>query len=130
MIGNESRYVFVAFFIRALTVLLHSKKKRPYKKDISIVLNSLFLLFFAGAIGLIMPGSSLATKDIVKKDSNKDGKIDQIAYFDKRGRIIKLEIDSNADEIMDRFQYYEQEHLKRVERDTDHDRKIDAWDYF
>jgi hypothetical protein len=66
----------------------------------------------------------------LKKDLDNDGKIDQVAYFDKRGKIIKLEIDSNADEIMDRFQYYEQEYLKRVERDTNHDRKIDAWDYF
>jgi len=127
---NESCYVFVAFFMRVFALLRCSKKKRPYKKNISIVLHFFFLLFFAGTLSLIMPGSPLAKEDVVKKDSDKDGKIDQIAHFDKRGKIIKLEIDSNSDEIMDRFQYYEQEEVKGVERDTNYDQKIDAWDYF
>ena len=64
MTRNESCYVFVAFFVRLFTLLRRSKKKRPYKKNISIVLHFLFLLFFAGTISLIMPGSSFATGNV------------------------------------------------------------------
>jgi antitoxin component YwqK of YwqJK toxin-antitoxin module len=78
----------------------------------------------------LLTAPAWAQEKIMRQDTNEDGKIDQIALFDKRGRIIKLEIDSNADELMDRFQYYEKEQLIRVERDTDHDRQIDFRDYF
>ena len=88
-----------------------------------------FLTILTIAIPL-WPESVWARKDIVKRDTDKDGKIDQIVQFDKRGKIMKLEIDSNGDEIMDRFQHYECEEIIRVERDTNYDQKINAWDYF
>jgi antitoxin component YwqK of YwqJK toxin-antitoxin module len=81
-------------------------------------------------VAALLPEPAWAHEKIVRQDTNEDGKIDQIAFFDKRGRIIKLEIDSNADELMDRFQYYEKEQIIRVERDTDHDQQIDCRDYF
>jgi hypothetical protein len=34
---------------------------------------------------------------------DKDGKIDQIAHFDRRGKLIRFKIDSDADGFMDRF---------------------------
>jgi hypothetical protein len=68
-------------------------------------------------VAALLPEPAWAHEKIVRQDTNEDGKIDQIAFFDKRGRIIKLEIDSNADELMDRFQYYEKEQIIRVERD-------------
>jgi hypothetical protein len=38
---------------------------------------------------------ALAKEEVIKRDTNEDGKIDQIAYFDKKGKLIKLAIDSN-----------------------------------
>ncbi len=42
----------------------------------------------------------------IERDLDGDGKIDQIAYVDRRGNPIRLEIDSNADERFDKTQYY------------------------
>ncbi|MBW1926948.1 MAG: hypothetical protein JRI35_07135 [Deltaproteobacteria bacterium] len=81
-------------------------------------------------VALLQPEPAWAREKIVRLDMNKDGKIDRIALFDRRGRLIRLEIDSNADEFMDRFQYYEKGQIIRVEMDTDHDRRIDCRDYF
>ncbi len=76
---------------------------------------------------VLSPQSTPAEQDVVERDIDEDGKIDQVAYFDRRGRIIRLEIDNNADGVMDRFQYYEGEEIIRIERDSDNDRQIDGW---
>ena len=65
-----------------------------------------------------------------KHDTDNDGKIDQIVHYSRRGQVSKIEVDTNADEVMDRFQYYERDRVIRIERDTDYDRKIDCWDFF
>ncbi|MBU4009684.1 MAG: hypothetical protein KJ882_02865, partial [Proteobacteria bacterium] len=67
-------------------------------------------------------------EDIIKYDTNKDGKIDQFIYLNAGGKVVKVENDGNADGIMDRFQYYEKGKLVRVERDLDNNQKIDCWD--
>lgn len=61
------------------------------------------------------PESVRARQDILKRDTSGDGRIDQIAHFGKGGKLVQLEIDSNADEIVDRFQYYEDGEIKRVD---------------
>ena len=66
----------------------------------------------------------------MERDSDKDGKIDQVVHFDNNGQLTKLEVDDNGDEVMDRFQFYEDGQIKRLERDTDYDSQIDAWDDF
>jgi antitoxin component YwqK of YwqJK toxin-antitoxin module len=102
-----------------------------YRNSWCTVMRYLLSFFIVPAvIALLLSEPAMARKDILKQDTNEDGLIDQIAHFDKRGKIIKLEIDSNADEVMDRFQYYEKEQIIKVERDTDHDRQIDCRDYF
>ena len=45
-------------------------------------------------ICLFLPISALAKEMIVKKDTNKDRKTDQIAHLDKDGKITKLDVDS------------------------------------
>ena len=88
-----------------------------------------FLVMLA-MVAPLLPEPSLAREEIVKRDTNDDGKIDQIALFDRRGKLIRLKIDSNTDGIMDRCQYYEKGQIIRIEMDTDHDRRIDCRDYF
>ncbi|MDH3829525.1 MAG: hypothetical protein OET21_19020, partial [Desulfobacterales bacterium] len=56
--------------------------------------------------------------------------IDQIAHFDSSGRICKLEVDSNRDGVMDKFQMYLDGNLEKIESDRNYDQKIDNWDYF
>ena len=51
-----------------------------------------------------------AKGDVVKRDTDNDGRIDQIVHFDEGGKIIKLEMDSNSDGYMG-FQYYENEQV-------------------
>jgi hypothetical protein len=63
----------------------------------------------------LRPESGWASRDVLKRDTTGDGRIDQIAHFGKGGKLIKLEIDSNADEVMDQFQYYEDGKIKRVD---------------
>jgi antitoxin component YwqK of YwqJK toxin-antitoxin module len=91
-----------------------------------------FFSFFIipAVVAALLTAPAWAQEKIMRRDTNEDGKIDQIALFDRRGKLIMIEIDSNADEVMDRFQYYEKEQIIRVERDTDHDRQIDCRDYF
>ena len=91
-----------------------------------------FLLFsvFIGSITLFLLGAAFAKENVVRLDSNKDGKIDRITHFDSAGRILKLEVDSDSDGLMDRFQFYEDEKLIRIERDTDFNQEIDLLDYF
>ena len=96
-----------------------------------IVMRHLFsFLVMLAMVAPLLPEPSLAREEIVKRDTNDDGKIDQIALFDRRGKLIRLKIDSNADGIMDRCQYYEKGQIIRIEMDTDHDQRIDCRDYF
>ena len=67
---------------------------------------------------------------LVKQDTDKDGRIDRIAHLDKDGEILRLEIDSDGDGFMDRFQYYDQGKIIRLEADRNHDGKTDSRDYF
>ena len=48
-----------------------------------------------------------ADEKAIERDLDDDGKIDQIAYVDKRGNPIRLTIDSNADGIFDKTQFYQ-----------------------
>jgi len=91
-----------------------------------------YLSFF---VFIVIGGFFLSTafaKEIkqVGKDTDGDGKIDRIAFFDAKDKIARLENDSNNDGLMDRFQYYKDEILIRLERDTDFDQQIDCIDYF
>ena len=110
--------------------LLHKvvwKENNMRKGTAYIYFRVLLLICLAFAVN---PLPAEARGDVRKRDTNGDGKIDQIAHLDGRGGIIKLEIDSNADGLMDRFQFYEKEKVIRMERDSDHNGKTDSWDYF
>jgi antitoxin component YwqK of YwqJK toxin-antitoxin module len=83
-----------------------------------------------GLLTIFLPSTVRAENRIVKRDTNEDGNIDQIAHFTEDGQISKLEIDNNGDGTMDRFQYYENEEVVQVQRDEDYDGSIDVWEYF
>jgi hypothetical protein len=75
-------------------------------------------------------GAAAADEKVVERDTDKDGKIDQIGHFDTGGKLIKLELDTKQDGKMDRFQYSREAEIVRVEGDKNGDGKIDSWDHF
>jgi antitoxin component YwqK of YwqJK toxin-antitoxin module len=70
------------------------------------------------------------SKRIIRKDLDRDGQVDQVAHFGVDGKLRLLEVDSNDDGIMDRFQHYRGTELTRVEGDLDDDGLIDIKDYY
>ena len=95
-----------------------------------IKINPLKYLLVVCVLVLIHPTSGYAETKTMERDTNDDGKIDQIATFDDSGKLLKLAVDGDADGIMDRFQHYDEGKLVRLERDRDQDGKMDAWDHF
>jgi antitoxin component YwqK of YwqJK toxin-antitoxin module len=92
---------------------------------------ALLFIGFTIACHLILWPALLPAKEKPReRDTNGDGKIDQAAYLDRRGRPIRLEIDSNADGRFDKFQFYVDGKLTRLESDRNFDGTIDARDFF
>ena len=88
-------------------------KKNPTGFNI----DGLAIIFF---IGVLIPVTCFAGKTSVEKDTNKNGLIDQRVFYDDRGKIQRVEIDSNQDQIMDKLieeiklrkNSYQQEHFQ------------------
>lgn len=87
------------------------------------VLGIIAILVFSPCIG------SAELKKI-EKDTDNDGKIDRIIHVTDKGLTERFDIDTNADGVMDRFQYYENGVMVCAERDTDFDGVIDAKDFY
>jgi antitoxin component YwqK of YwqJK toxin-antitoxin module len=101
----------------------------PFFLPWGIVMKCLISFFVMLSIIISLSSEVSAGKSTRERDTDNDGQTDQIACFDETGRIERLEIDSNADGVMDRFQYFEDQQIVRIEADTDHDRKIDCREY-
>ena len=86
-----------------------------------------FVILFAGLMSTV---PAFAEDNRIKRDTDADGKIDQIAYVDKKGNPIRLEIDSNGDGLFDKYQFYQDGKMVNIESDRDHDGIIDTRDYF
>jgi antitoxin component YwqK of YwqJK toxin-antitoxin module len=78
----------------------------------------------------VSAGPQKAAGRIVRKDLDHDGRVDQVAHYDARGKLQLLEVDSNGNGVLDRFQHYEGAEMTRVEGDLDDDGKIDVKDYY
>jgi antitoxin component YwqK of YwqJK toxin-antitoxin module len=104
--------------------LVGKKQKSFYKMvpDLLVIILFIFLVCFSGV--------SSASEKIIKRDIDNDSIIDQVAYVDADGNMIKLEIDKDADGHMEFVQYYENGHLIRTEKDTNGDRTLDIRNYF
>jgi len=63
----------------------------------------------------------------VQTDSNYDGKPDRTEYYDKAGRIIKIEVDSDGDGTVEEVVTYENGRPVKSVRDTNKDGKPDVW---
>ena len=74
-----------------------------------MILRICFISFVVSAIiaAACWLAPALAGEDVIKRDTNNDGKVDQVVHLDRSGKLSRVEIDSNADEVMDRFHYKE-----------------------
>jgi antitoxin component YwqK of YwqJK toxin-antitoxin module len=92
--------------------------------------NFLLFLVLSGIFFLSLPGTSSAKENIVRQDSDNDGKIDRIAHFDQAGKISKLEEDSNRDGTYDIMSRYKDKKPICQEKDTNFDGKKDFFCHF
>jgi antitoxin component YwqK of YwqJK toxin-antitoxin module len=91
------------------------------------------VMFFAVIIGTtaaLAAGPASPAERIVRRDFDHDGRVDQVAHYDAKGKLRLLEVDSNGNGIMDRFQHYDGAEMTRVEGDLDDDGHIDIADYY
>lgn len=63
---------------------------------------------------------------VIKLDTNKDGTADRFEYY-KDGVLDKIEADSNHDGKVDEWGVVEAGKIVRAEKDTDGDGKVDKW---
>jgi antitoxin component YwqK of YwqJK toxin-antitoxin module len=90
------------------------------------------MLFFAtiGTSAALAADPANSSGRIIRRDLDHDGRVDQVAHYDAKGKLRLLEVDSNGNGIMDRFQHYEGAEMTRVEGDLDDDGHIDITDYY
>ena len=56
-----------------------------------------------------------------------DGIVDAWAFHDEQGRIIRVEVSTRRDGVVDRWEHYRGGALVRVETDADRDGRVDHW---
>ena len=86
--------------------------------------------FIAGLLAICSSAVASDSGAIRKRDANSDGIVDQIAEFDRQGRLVSLTADDNHDGVMDTFQYYVHGEIVRLEKDMDAKPGIDLRTYF
>jgi hypothetical protein len=69
------------------------------------------------------------TLQLLKYDSNVDGKVDTWTYMDGK-RVLRIEIDKDEDGKLDRWEYYDaNQKLEKTGVSRANDGKEDAWEY-
>jgi hypothetical protein len=66
------------------------------KNDKKIIINSLRLISICSFILFTVSGSMVFT-EVIKIDSNFDGKTDRLEFFDPSGKLTRIEADRNFD---------------------------------
>ncbi len=121
----NNRPVFVAFLFEHLLEesLLRDSfcRIRQPQRGLSLLVICMCLLIG----GVFTSTPVIAGGRIIKQDSDNDGRIDRIAHLAPSGDLIQLEADTNGDQKMDTFQYYERGTVVRLESDADGDGRID-----
>lgn len=62
----------------------------------------------------------------IGSDTNQDGTPDKWEYYEE-GVLVKIEADSNFDGKVDEWGVIESGRIVRVEKDSDYDGKVDKW---
>jgi len=107
---------------------------RPTQVSLFILACALVLL--APAVGAqtrapaAPPLATVGTPNAIAEfDLNADGEVDYRVVYDKKGKVLREELDFNYDGAMDTFYYYLDGVLIRQEIDSDNDGKVDIWVY-
>ena len=73
----------------------------------------------------VSPAPATVEPKAVAIDTNKDGKPDRWEYHD--GNKVRVEADTNFDGKIDEIAYFENGKLVKGEKDSDYDGKMDKW---
>ncbi|MFZ2630722.1 MAG: hypothetical protein WA081_10335 [Desulfosalsimonadaceae bacterium] len=86
------------------------------------------IFFILISISCVFDGSniSVAAEKTVQHDINHDGVIDQIAYTDDQGDILRLELYNDGPDHPSAVQHYTNKILRRAEKDTNKDGVFDV----
>jgi hypothetical protein len=89
------------------------------------ILMLVFLLVFTTPIYAQQEEKLIPKK--VELDSNFDGVVDRIEYYDDNGEVTRVESDTNYDGRYDEWVYYENGKVVKAEKDTNSDGSPDTW---
>jgi len=64
-------------------------------------------------------------RTLMKEDLDFNGQMERITGFDPPGEVAKIDVDTNADGLADEWQTFKQDCLELVEKDRNHDKKVD-----
>ena len=77
----------------------------------------------AVVVGVLCLAAAVEAARVVRRDTNADGKVDQIVRLDDRGVVRRLEVDGDGDGFFETVQHYRNGELVRLESDGDGDRR-------
>ena len=84
------------------------------------------LFFLSGGVSFADISSEKTPEPkMVSVDTNKDAKPDRFEYHD--GSKVRVEADTNFDGKVDEIAYFEEGKLVKGEKDSDYDGKMDKW---
>ena len=87
----------------------------------------LILVIFVIFATFVQAGEEALAPKKVQVDSNYDGVVDRLEYYDKSGQIIRVESDTDFDGRYDEWVYYKNGKVEKAEKDTNGDGKPDTW---
>lgn len=96
-------------------------------KKVLILVVLFACVFFVAHSEAQEPQTTTISPKQVKVDSNYDGRVDRIEFYDSKGQVSRVEVDANADGVMEEVVIYEGGKPARSERDTNGDGKPDVW---
>lgn len=96
-------------------------KRRLRKKEVDVDSN--------GTIDIVRLYNKQGTPVKEKIDVDLDGNFDTISYFDNGELVKKEHLNDEGTEIVE-TRYYTDGNITRIEKDLNHDKKVDYWEYY
>jgi len=98
------------------------------KTVIAIMITFMLLISFNAAAQQVPKQQQVVlTPKRVEIDSNFNGKIDRIEYYDDKGQPVKIEADTTGDGVLNESIIYENGKPVKGSRDTNADGEPDIW---
>jgi hypothetical protein len=96
-------------------------------RKITMLIMAAFCAFSFCAVGAQEEEQGMYMPRKAEVDSNYDGIIDRVEYYNDNGQIMKVEMDTTGDGKINEWVTYRDARPTKSERDTNADGKIDIW---